>query len=75
MGGGVSARCIKGTGFQSVIDDLQRLRETGDLSEAELGKALETQDLPLLSTGVQPGSWYPIDSYRRMLVLLAAKER
>jgi len=70
----VTTSCIKGTAFQAVVDDLKRLLETGELDEIELGKALEEQDRPLLRSGVLPGSWYPIDSYRRMLELLAAKE-
>jgi hypothetical protein len=70
----VSADCIKGTAFQAVADDLKRLLESGELKDAEVGKALEAQDLAILRAGVLPGSWYPIDSYRRMLALLVAKE-
>jgi hypothetical protein len=66
--------CIKGTAFQAVVDDLQQLAKTGELSEAEAGKHLREPDLELLRSGILPGSWYPIDSYRRMLALLTAKQ-
>jgi hypothetical protein len=70
----VAEHSIKGTAFQAVVDDLRRLRESGALTDAELRKALEPEDLPVLRAGVLPGSWYPIGSYRRMLELLVAKE-
>jgi hypothetical protein len=70
----MAGSCIKGTAFQAVVDDLQQLSGTGELSEAEAGKHLRAADLEILRVGVQPGSWYPVDSYRRMLALLVAKQ-
>jgi hypothetical protein len=76
IGGGASmaGSCIKGSAFQAVVDDLQLLTRTGELGEGETGKHLRAADLEILSAGVLPGSWYPIDSYRRMLALLVAKQ-
>ncbi len=73
-GADMSACCIKGSAFQAVVDDLQRLRETGALSESEIQSALAAPDLALLDAGVLTGSWYPVDSYRKMLELLTLKE-
>ena len=47
---------------------------TGELSEAEAAKHLREADLQILRSGVLSGSWYPIDSDRRMLELLVAKQ-
>jgi hypothetical protein len=66
--------CIKGTAFQAVVDDLQRLARSGDLSGSEVEEHLAEADAALLRSGVLPGSWYPIESYRRMLQLLVAKQ-
>ena len=68
-GAGVTACSIKGTAFQAVVDDLRRLLETRELSEAEIGKALETQDLPLLRTGVQPAKW--VEQVGRVMLTLS----
>lgn len=68
----MAGSCIKGTAFQAVVDDLQRLSKAGELSQAEAGKHLREADLEILRSGVLPGSWYPIDTYRRMLELLVA---
>jgi hypothetical protein len=69
----MSRPSIKGSAFQAVIDDLKRLRDSGGLDAAEAAR-LEPGDLALLDTGIQPGSWYAIDGYQRMLTLLVAKE-
>ena len=66
----MSAPRIKGSAFQAVIDDLQRLQQSGGLADGDL----EPGDLELLRAGIQAGSWYPIAAYRRMLALLVAKE-
>jgi hypothetical protein len=67
-----SGPCIKGTAFQAVVDDLVQLSRTGELCESEIAKHLTEADLQVLLGGVLPGSWYPIDTYRRMLQLLVA---
>jgi hypothetical protein len=70
----MSAPSIKGSAFQAVIDDLNQLVASGALGEAELAARLEPGDRELLRAGIQTGSWYAIESYRRMLALLVAKE-
>lgn len=70
----MSGPCIKGSAFQAVVDDLNRLLASGGLTPEEAAQRLEHGDLELLRTCVQPGSWYAIGAYRRMLGLLVAKE-
>ena len=70
----MTGSCIKGTAFQAVVDDLQRLAKSGALGAAEIAQRLQAPDVELLQSGILPGSWYPIDVYRRMLELLVAKE-
>jgi hypothetical protein len=69
----MSGPCIKGSAFQAVIDDLARLHGAGALAAEDLAR-LEPGDIELLGSGIQAGSWYAIDGYRRMLALLVAKE-
>jgi len=70
----MSTPSIKGSAFQAVVDDLNRLLSSGALAPDEAAQRLEPGDLELLRSGVQPGSWYPIGTYRRMLGLLVAEE-
>ena len=70
----MGAPSIKGSAFQAVIDDLKQLLASGALAETEASSRLEPGDLELLRLGIQSGSWYPIEAYRRMLELLVAKE-
>lgn len=65
---------IKGTAFQSVVEDLRRLLETGRLSRDEFQVRLEAEDLRLLDEKVLPGLWYPLTSYRRLTELLMQLE-
>ena len=65
---------IKGTAFQSVVEDLCRLREAGRLSEDALEARLEAEDLRLLDAKVLPGLWYPLASYGRLTELLMELE-
>jgi hypothetical protein len=65
---------IKGTAFQSVVEDLRRLRETGRLSEEALEARLAAEDLRLLDEKVLPGLWYALASYERLTELLMQVE-
>jgi len=65
---------IKGTAFQSVVEDVNRLVEAGRLPEAELEARLEAEDLRLLEEKVLPGLWYPLASYARLTELLMRVE-
>jgi hypothetical protein len=61
---------IKGTAFQSVVEDVKRLLEAGRLPAPELEARLEAEDLRLLEEKVLPGLWYPLPSYARLTELL-----
>lgn len=65
---------IKGTAFESVVDDIQRLLAEGRLSREELEVALTGEDLGLLEEKVSPSTWYPIASYARLIEVLIQKE-
>jgi hypothetical protein len=66
----VSVPSIKGTAFQSLVEDLQRLVEAGRIRRSELAARLHGEDLRILEEKVLPGSWYPLATYRRMTELL-----
>jgi len=61
---------IKGTAFQSVVEDVRQLRESGRIGCDQLEVALEAADLRILDDKVLPGLWYPLASYRRLTELL-----
>ncbi len=65
---------IKGTAFQSAVEDLQRLLSEGKLSEDELERGLDDDEIRALDEKVNAASWYPMDLYARMIRLLAEKE-
>jgi len=65
---------IKGTAFQSAHDDVHALLARRAITQAALKLVLEAKDLRLLEEKVSPASWYPMDSYDRMLRLLCEKE-
>jgi hypothetical protein len=70
----MAAPSIKGTAFQSVVEDVCRLREAGRLAEDVLDARLEADDLRLLDAKVLPGLWYPLASYGRLTELLMEVE-
>jgi hypothetical protein len=65
---------IKGSAFQSVQVDVQRLVDNGELDLDELGEGLTAKDRDWLDTFVTPVSWMPISTYGRLLELLAQVE-
>ena len=65
---------IKGSGFQSVREDVQRLLDTGKLTREELEDQLTPDDLILLESKIGPATWVPMDTYRRVLDLLVSIE-
>jgi hypothetical protein len=70
----MTAPSIKGTAFQSVVEDLQRLLEVGRISRESLEARLEADDLRLLDLKVAAGLWYPLSSYRRLTEVLLEVE-
>lgn len=65
---------IKGTAFQSVVEDLQALVGAGRIARDELEARLPAEDLRLLEEKVLPGLWYPLASYRRLTEVLLQVE-
>jgi hypothetical protein len=65
---------IKGSAFQSVQADIQRLIDAGSLDLDELGEGLTAKDRDWLDAFVTPVSWMPIATYGRLLELLARVE-
>lgn len=61
---------IKGSAFEGVIADLRALLEHGALSRGELEARLQAEDLAYLDEKILHSSWYPIESYRRLVELL-----
>jgi hypothetical protein len=65
---------IKGTGFQSAVDDIQRLLDAGQLTREELEAQLAPEDLQILESKIGPLSWIPVETYRRVVDVLIAIE-
>ncbi|HYB12649.1 MAG TPA: hypothetical protein VEG67_04210 [Myxococcota bacterium] len=65
---------IKGVAFQSVAEDLHRLRTERRIREEDLESRLKPGDMVHLDEMVVPSLWYPIDVYGRCLDLLCDVE-
>lgn len=63
---------VKGSAFQSVQSDVQRLVDAGRLDLEEMG--LSEKDRGALDSFVTPVSWMPIQCYGRLLDCLARVE-
>lgn len=61
---------IKGSIFRGVVEEICQLRESGRLGEAQIEGGLDGSDLELLDEKILDASWYPAESYGRMLDLL-----
>lgn len=70
----MSEPSIKGSGFESAAADILRLVEEGRLSREELEARLQAKDLPYLDEKVMPSSWYPLDTYDRLVQILLELE-
>jgi hypothetical protein len=70
----MSVPSIKGTAYNSVHDDLHRMIDDGRISEDELGARLSREELELFESKVLATKWYAIDTYRKLLALVAEKE-
>jgi len=62
--------CIKGSGFESAVEDVKRLLERGRLDRDQLEVRLEAEDLAYLEDKILPSSWYPLASYDRFIRIL-----
>ncbi len=68
----MSEPSIKGSTLQGVIDDLHQAIAQGHISIEDAEARLEPAEFPLLEPAMKanPVSWYPIESYRRVVELL-----
>jgi hypothetical protein len=67
-------RGIKGTLFAGVVDDFDRLRDQGRISEDLMEAHLDASDRRLLEEKVSPTTWYDIEAYHRIVHLLRDAE-
>ncbi len=65
---------IKGSAFQSVLEDVKRLMDEDRIEPADLAASLSDKDRGLLDAVVTPLAWFPMATYGRMLELLAREE-
>jgi hypothetical protein len=61
---------IKGGVFSLAVEDLSKLVSEDEISQEELNRRLEREDLEYLEQPVLATRWYPICSYARILTLL-----
>jgi hypothetical protein len=69
-GAPVSVPSIKGTAFQSVLEDVSKALKNGRIETSKLESATKAEDRDLLGEVLVPGIWYPLESYTRLLDLL-----
>ena len=65
---------IKGGVFSLAIEDVSKLVSGGEISQEELERRLEPEDLEYLEQEILTVKWYPIRSYARILALLRDTE-
>jgi len=65
---------IKGTAYNSVHDDLHRMIDDGRVKPDELEARLSPEEQDILDSKVLATRWYPIETYRKLLALVAEKE-
>jgi hypothetical protein len=70
----MSVPSIKGTAYNSVHDDLHHMLDDGRVSEEELEARLSREELELFESKVLATKWYPIETYRKLLALVAQKD-
>jgi hypothetical protein len=70
----VAHPCIKGTAFESVLQDVRPLLASGRLSRRRLASRLDAAHLPLLDQKISPAGWYPIECYAALLEQLCELE-
>jgi hypothetical protein len=70
----MSVPSIKGTAYNSVHDDLHRMLDDGRLTPEELEAHLSREELAMIESKVLATKWYPIETYRKLLALVAQKD-
>lgn len=66
----MTSTAIKGTAFESAAADLLRLIDDHSITREEVEARLEATDVEMLDSKIMAASWYPIDSYARMIEIL-----
>jgi hypothetical protein len=66
--------CVRGAGFDSVLQDVRDLIAADQISEEQLAAHLEPADYDYLEQKMDAAGWYPVGSYRRFLELLCATD-
>lgn len=65
---------IKGIAIQSVIEDVRKALGDGRLSRDAVEVRLAAEDLRAIDEEIAVARWYPIETFRRLLELLASVE-
>jgi hypothetical protein len=60
---------VKGAIFQMAVEAVKQAIEEGRISEEEVAVKLEAEDLRFLDEKILTGTWYPVDSFDRMVQL------
>jgi len=72
----VTQPCAKGTLLKGVVAEVKARLASGDLTEADLDRALKPEDLAYFGDdGVLISNWYPIEAYARVCELLVVGGR
>lgn len=70
----MSVPSIKGTAYNSVHEDLERMVADKRVKPDELEARLSPDELDVFGAKVLATKWYPIETYRKLLALVAEKE-
>lgn len=65
---------VKGTAFDSVLQDARTLVGSGRITPEQLETQLEAEDVAYLDEKINPMSWYSVQTYTRWIELLAEVE-
>lgn len=66
--------CVRGAGFDSVLEDVRALVAAEVISETQLAQHLDPEDYAYLDEKIESQRWYPVASYRHYLELLCATD-
>ena len=66
----MAAQGIKGTLFEAVVEDLERLIDSSALNREEFEARVRPEDLALVDEKVTATGWYDIHSYHRLVGVL-----
>jgi hypothetical protein len=66
----MTSSAIKGTAFESATADVLRLIHENAITREEVEARLEVGDLEMLDSKIMAASWYPMDTYARLITIL-----